>query len=63
MNCEQIILIFTEVWPQIFHLSRQDFQKLGFFLQELVFSFNKKRTSVVLYVDHQLAHFLVWLKC
>ena len=61
MDFEQVILIFTEVWSYNFHVSRQDFQKAGFFLQQLAFSFGKK-TSLVFYAD-QLAHILVCLKC
>ena len=33
MDSKQAILIFTEVSSYNFHVSRQDFQKEGFFLQ------------------------------
>ena len=33
MDSEQVILIFTEVWPYNFYVSQWDFQKAGFFLQ------------------------------
>ena len=62
MDSEQVNLIFTEVWPYNFHVSWQDFQKAGFFLQKLAISFSKKWTSAIFYVD-QLAHILVCLEC
>ena len=30
---QQVILIFTEVWPYNFDVSQHDFQEAGFFLQ------------------------------
>ena len=33
MDSVQVFFTFTEVWPYNFHVSQQDFQKAGFFLQ------------------------------
>ena len=49
MDPEQIILIFAEVWHYNFHVSQQDFQEAGFFLQQLAISFSKKWNSAVFY--------------
>ena len=59
MDSEQVILIFTEGWPYNFHVSPKDFQKAGFFLQELAISFSKKWTSLVFCVDQLNTYFSI----